>query len=327
MNQAGIPSEWLDLIDSLVPDIVNLVVATWEEMPALSQDAREDPTTEMLCRLLRMNRNASALPFQIQIQMVDLDPAMGEDQGRMDITFCPLVPREDIYFCLECKRLNVMKGGERRAYATEYVVNGMVRFVRGQYAAIVRHGGMLGYVLDGDLKRAMENVSCAIQTNYANLAMQAPGEMRPSSLFPDDLRIRETHHNRQQNAESFRLHHMFMSGLKPESGACSDGPRATGRMAAFTGSPTPDADRDLARNNIAKWCNAEYDALVTRAKLTAKQTEREALYRAAQEIFKREASWVPLAHSIVFMATRKEVTGFKMDPLGRHPFEGVDLLE
>jgi dipeptide transport system substrate-binding protein len=80
-------------------------------------------------------------------------------------------------------------------------------------------------------------------------------------------------------------------------------------------------------NNIAKWCNAEYDALVTRAKLTAKQSEREALYRAAQEIFKREAPWVPLAHSVVFMATRKEVTGFKIDPLGRHPFEGVDLVE
>jgi dipeptide transport system substrate-binding protein len=80
-------------------------------------------------------------------------------------------------------------------------------------------------------------------------------------------------------------------------------------------------------NNIAKWCNAEYDALVTRAKLTSKQSEREALYRQAQEIFKREAPWVPLAHSVVFMATRKEVRGFKMDPLGRHPFEGVDLVE
>jgi dipeptide transport system substrate-binding protein len=80
-------------------------------------------------------------------------------------------------------------------------------------------------------------------------------------------------------------------------------------------------------NNIAKWCNAEYGALVTRAKLTSTQAERAALYRQAQEIFKREAPWVPLAHSVVFMATRQEVGGFKMDPLGRHPFEGVDLVE
>jgi dipeptide transport system substrate-binding protein len=67
-------------------------------------------------------------------------------------------------------------------------------------------------------------------------------------------------------------------------------------------------------NNVAKWCNADYDALVTRAKLIGEQT-------------KREAPWVPLAHSIVFMGTRANVTGFRMDPLGRQPFEGVDLRE
>jgi dipeptide transport system substrate-binding protein len=78
-------------------------------------------------------------------------------------------------------------------------------------------------------------------------------------------------------------------------------------------------------NNIAKWCDADYDALVNRAKRVAGQAEREALYRQAQIIFKQEAPWVPLAHSVVFMATRKEVQGFRMDPLGRHPFEGVSL--
>ncbi len=80
-------------------------------------------------------------------------------------------------------------------------------------------------------------------------------------------------------------------------------------------------------NNIAKWCNERYESLVTRAKLTANQAERERLYAEAQEIFKREAPWVPLAHSVVFMAARANVTGFRMDPLGRHPFEGVDLKE
>lgn len=78
-------------------------------------------------------------------------------------------------------------------------------------------------------------------------------------------------------------------------------------------------------NNVAKWCDGEYDALVTRAKATSDRAEREALYRKAQESFKRQAPWVPLAHSIVFMATRKEVKGFGIDPLGRHVFDGVDL--
>jgi len=80
-------------------------------------------------------------------------------------------------------------------------------------------------------------------------------------------------------------------------------------------------------NNIAKWCDPEYDRLVTAARVTADRAEREELYRQAQVIFHEQAPWVPLAHSVVFMATRANVAGFKMDPLGRHPFEGVDLME
>jgi dipeptide transport system substrate-binding protein len=78
-------------------------------------------------------------------------------------------------------------------------------------------------------------------------------------------------------------------------------------------------------NNVAKWCHPEYDRLVTEAKRTSDQSERARLYRQAQIVFKAEAPWVPLAHSVVYMATRREVAGFEMDPLGRHIFDRVDL--
>jgi dipeptide transport system substrate-binding protein len=80
-------------------------------------------------------------------------------------------------------------------------------------------------------------------------------------------------------------------------------------------------------NNVAKWCNPEYDALVAQAKRVPDQGAREPLYRAAQEIVHREAPWVPLAHSVVFMATRREVQGFRIDPFGRHAFDGVTLSD
>jgi dipeptide transport system substrate-binding protein len=83
----------------------------------------------------------------------------------------------------------------------------------------------------------------------------------------------------------------------------------------------------IGGNNIARWCNDDYDKLVNDAKLITDQDARTKLYREAQVIFHDEAPWVPLAHSVVFMATRANVTGFKMDPLGRHAFEGVDLRE
>jgi hypothetical protein len=211
MEVVGTPSEWINLIDTLVPNILDLVVTTWDEMSPFPTNALEDPTTEAFCRLLRQNRNSGNLPFQIHIQMVELDPAAGQDQGRMDIAFTPLVPREDIYFCLECKRLNVVTGRAVRAYASEYVNHGMVRFVRGQYAAKVRHGGMLGYVLDGNVTGAIQNVSGSVQTHHVNLGMQAPGDMVPSTILPQQPSVKETHHTRSLNADSFRIHHMFVA--------------------------------------------------------------------------------------------------------------------
>jgi hypothetical protein len=210
MNVVGSPSRWIGLIDSLLPDILQLVVASWQAMPILAPDAREDPTTESLCRLLRQNRSTSDLPFRIDTQMVELDPAAGQDQGRLDIAFSPLVNREDIYFCLECKRLNVPQNSGVRTYANEYVVFGMVRFVRGQYAAMMRHGGMLGYVLDGNVDAAIQGVSAAIAGHAVDLGMSQPVQISTSSIQASNRDMRETRHQRDQGLGEFLIHHLFV---------------------------------------------------------------------------------------------------------------------
>lgn len=212
------PPEWVDLIDNLVPAILELVISTWEAMPPPAGDALEDPTTLALCRCLLRNKNSSNLPFRIHIQQVELDPAEGEEEGRMDIAFIPMVPHEGIYFCLECKRLNVVNEKGVRSYASEYVLKGMMRFVRGQYSAVVRHGGMLGYVLNGDISHAIKTVSNAIQDNHLVLGMSPPGVMQSSSILPDNSMTRETHHTRQHNSDVFQIHHIFVPstiGLGP----------------------------------------------------------------------------------------------------------------
>ncbi len=49
------------------------------------------------------------------------------------------------------------------------------------------------------------------------------------------------------------------------------------------------------------------------------------LYEQAQVIFKEQAPWVTIAHSIVFMPMRKRSPATCMDPLGIHRFDGVDI--
>lgn len=212
MTHVGSPEEWVDLIETQLPDIIDLVIETWEGMPPPAANEREDPLSESLCRALRSSRNRCDLPFRIDTQLVELDPAAGQDQGRMDIVFSPPVPREDIYFCLECKRVNVRGGDGVRPYFAEYVRFGMLRFVRGQYANSVRNGGMLAFVLNGDVASAIAGVEENVRQLQGDLGMDVPGAFLISAIRPADVRLRETRHRRDNRPDPFIIHHLFMAG-------------------------------------------------------------------------------------------------------------------
>jgi len=204
------PPEWGNFIVTLIPDILELVLSAWEQLPSPAPDAHENPITKDLCRHMIQNKKNSELPFRIHYQSVELEPIDGTEQGDMDIAFFPSqISQENIYFCLECKRLHVTKNGKFSALATEYVTEGMIRLINGKYSAAVNHGGMLGYVLDGDTAQAINNVRSAVQARHTDLGMTPPGDMQPSSIRSADTRIRETHHTRPHNSGPFQIHHIF----------------------------------------------------------------------------------------------------------------------
>jgi len=78
-------------------------------------------------------------------------------------------------------------------------------------------------------------------------------------------------------------------------------------------------------SNIAKFCFQPFEDLVQKAKTTSDQAERTKLYEQAQVIFKEQAPWFTIAHSVQLKPVRKEVVGFKLSPFGRHTFYGVDI--
>nr|WP_321980102.1 ABC transporter substrate-binding protein [uncultured Cohaesibacter sp.] len=77
--------------------------------------------------------------------------------------------------------------------------------------------------------------------------------------------------------------------------------------------------------NRAKWCNEEFNDLLVKAKQTTDIAERTKLYEEAQVVFKREAPWATIAHSVVFMPVSTKVKNYKIDPFGGHIFYGVDI--
>ena len=77
--------------------------------------------------------------------------------------------------------------------------------------------------------------------------------------------------------------------------------------------------------NNARWCNKPFEDLIIKAAQTPKQADRAKLYEQAQMIFKEEAPWITVAHSIRFDPIRKEVKGYKMDATAHHYFDKAEI--
>lgn len=78
-------------------------------------------------------------------------------------------------------------------------------------------------------------------------------------------------------------------------------------------------------SNRAQWCHKPFDDVIQKAKIVSDIEERTALYKEAQQIFKDQAPWATIAHSVVYKPLRKEVVDFKIDPFGGHIFYGVSI--
>mgnify|MGYP003675561004 CR=1 FL=1 len=83
----------------------------------------------------------------------------------------------------------------------------------------------------------------------------------------------------------------------------------------------------VGASNRAQWCNEEFDALLQKAKVLSNQEDRAKLYEEAQVIFKDQAPWATIAHSVVYMTMRPEVDGYVVHPLGGHIFNQVGLKQ
>lgn len=86
-------------------------------------------------------------------------------------------------------------------------------------------------------------------------------------------------------------------------------------------------DAKKSGSNRARWCNKEFDDLLTKAKLTSDIQERTALYEKAQVLFKAQEPWATLAHTVTYQPVNVKVKNWKIDPLGGNYFYPVELTK
>ena len=209
MEVTGDPSLWSNLVpDRFMPQIIALVMDGWEAFDKPGRNDLEVRITRRLCHFLCARKNVSReLPFTIWHES-ELGDAAGRQVGRIDMRFCHGY-REDVYFAFECKRLNVVgNAGRRDSLAGEYVGEGMMRYLEGKYAGGLDKGGMLGYVMDGDVAGAVGSVGKSIAVRRAELKCRNGG-LQPSSIRPRDVRVKETHHS--LDCGRFVIHHLFLA--------------------------------------------------------------------------------------------------------------------
>jgi ABC-type oligopeptide transport system substrate-binding subunit len=72
----------------------------------------------------------------------------------------------------------------------------------------------------------------------------------------------------------------------------------------------------VGTTNRSRYRSDDMDALLKRARMEPSPRGRLALYRQAQELFQRDMPFVPLLHSSVFTARRREVHGLVAGPTG-----------
>jgi hypothetical protein len=201
---------WADFFpDDLIPDILDMVIEVWSSFVKPSSHEHEVPITKRFRSSLEDYKDLKRLPVRIDRETPVDNLNTAEELGRIDLRLTHGY-RSNVYFAFECKRLNVIsKSGRIRSLASEYVGQGMARFLGSspQYSRNLTQGGMIAYVMNGKTKNAIKSIDRKMRDHYADLYMQSQAGLTPSSHVSKSIVKESLHHLPDRQ---FTLHHVFL---------------------------------------------------------------------------------------------------------------------
>jgi hypothetical protein len=204
----GNADQWFP--EGFVPEILELVIASWNKL-RLRRDVRLEPRiTNLLNRAIEEEYTREGKAWYVHPEIKEADPVTGKEVSRTDIRLYHRgIPGQQLYFALEAKRLHMESGSRFRGGYSEYAgIDGMMCFITGKYSKAAPAGGMLGYVMDNDLKRAAEGVAGAIGSHAAELKLVSESRYQLSALMPNHRWNGETRHRRTHGL--FLMYHILL---------------------------------------------------------------------------------------------------------------------
>lgn len=138
--------------------------------------------------------------------IVAFDEDEPEITGRVDIKFS-CGRGIETYFPVEAKRLYVTyPKGAKASLVKDYINDGMMRYVTGQYASKMTEGAMLGYVCDGTVPVAKKTLSAEIDKETVRLRLIKSGAWQTSSIAVTPP-VDETRHD--LDGRNFTMYHIL----------------------------------------------------------------------------------------------------------------------
>jgi hypothetical protein len=199
--------------EGLIPDVLGLVLDVWKSVTDLKPTDGEIKINRRLARAMQRERRHRGLQFSVRShgeELENLDEHTGTGFSQIDILFQHGYD-DRCYFAFEAKKLNgTTKTGNPKPGAGEYVGEpGMGGFIDGTYACEQPHGGMIGYVMDGDCSEAKTRVTESIARKAGKLRMSSPCRLERSRHFPECPDVFETRH--QLDRGEFVIFHVLLA--------------------------------------------------------------------------------------------------------------------
>ncbi len=173
---AGDIAEWRGHFRSLEERMAEAIEAAWPIciaplQPKKGNMTHEDHITNHLVETLTRTKK---VPGRIIPQYSLLTVAADESVTlSSSIDFVVTIgDDEDVYLACECKRLNVPYKSGTRGLVGEYIDDGLMRFVSGQYSNGLPLAMMLGYVMNAHLGRARRGLRRAMTVRSTSINLK-----------------------------------------------------------------------------------------------------------------------------------------------------------
>ena len=131
---------------------------------------KENKITSRLCKYLnKNNENFSKLPFRFEKQQSEnYNEAFDTDAGIIDIKVMGTMylsnRNDNDYYIIECKRIDGTRTLNRK-----YIVEGISRFLSGQYTSYYNKNIMLGFIVKGvDIQKNTNDINEIQDKNFNN---------------------------------------------------------------------------------------------------------------------------------------------------------------